>query len=137
MRTKRPTGSGALEYQCSAATQSTTKSTVNAIASAVIASRTRSSDRTRDDGHESAWNQYQSVGALSATGVTAGHLIRQRVLTEAKRALVFTNQPIHEIAYDLAFYTEQGLIKGAIRLDDVVDSSFVDAVVKELGPYRP
>ena len=38
-----------------------------------------------------------------ATGVTAGHLIRQRVLTEAKRALVFTTQPIHEIAYDLAF----------------------------------
>jgi AraC family transcriptional regulator, transcriptional activator of pobA len=38
-----------------------------------------------------------------ATGVTAGHLIRQRVLTEAKRSLVFTNQPIHEIAYDLAF----------------------------------
>jgi AraC family transcriptional activator of pobA len=38
-----------------------------------------------------------------ATGVTAGHLIRQRVLTEAKRALVFTNQAIHEIAYDLTF----------------------------------
>jgi AraC family transcriptional regulator, transcriptional activator of pobA len=38
-----------------------------------------------------------------ATGVTAGHLIRQRVLTEAKRQLVFTNQPIQQIAYDLAF----------------------------------
>ena len=38
-----------------------------------------------------------------ATGVTAGHLIRQRVLTEAKRQLVFTNFPIHEIAYELAF----------------------------------
>ena len=38
-----------------------------------------------------------------ATGVTAGHLVRQRVLTEAKRQLVFTSQPIHEIAYDLAF----------------------------------
>jgi AraC family transcriptional activator of pobA len=38
-----------------------------------------------------------------AAGVTAGHLIRQRVLTEAKRQLVFTNQPIHEIAYELAF----------------------------------
>lgn len=38
-----------------------------------------------------------------ATGVTAGHLIRQRVLTEAKRQLVFTVLPIHEIAYDLAF----------------------------------
>ena len=38
-----------------------------------------------------------------ATGVTAGHLIRQRVLTEAKRQLVFTNLPIHDIARDLAF----------------------------------
>jgi AraC family transcriptional activator of pobA len=38
-----------------------------------------------------------------ATGVTAGHLIRQRVLTEAKRQLVFTAQAINEIAYDLAF----------------------------------
>ena len=38
-----------------------------------------------------------------ATGVTAGHLIRQRVLTEAKRQLVFTSKPIHEIAYALAF----------------------------------
>ena len=38
-----------------------------------------------------------------AVGVTAGHLIRQRVLREAKRQLIFTNQPIHEIAYDLTF----------------------------------
>jgi AraC family transcriptional activator of pobA len=38
-----------------------------------------------------------------AAGVTAGHLIRQRVLTEAKRELVFTGRPIHEIAYDLGF----------------------------------
>jgi AraC family transcriptional activator of pobA len=38
-----------------------------------------------------------------ATGVTAGHLIRQRVLTEAKRQLIFTNVAIHEISYDLAF----------------------------------
>lgn len=38
-----------------------------------------------------------------ATGVTAGHLIRQRVLTEAKRQLVFTAEPIQEVAYRLAF----------------------------------
>jgi AraC family transcriptional regulator, transcriptional activator of pobA len=37
------------------------------------------------------------------TGVTAGHLIRQRVLTEAKRQLVFTTQPIHDISKELAF----------------------------------
>jgi AraC family transcriptional regulator, transcriptional activator of pobA len=38
-----------------------------------------------------------------ATGVTAGHLIRQRLLTEAKRQLVFTAQPIHDISKELAF----------------------------------
>ena len=38
-----------------------------------------------------------------STGVTAGHLVRQRVLTEAKRQLVFTAQPIHEISQELAF----------------------------------
>ena len=37
------------------------------------------------------------------SGVTAGHLVRQRVLTEAKRALVFTGQPIQEISHDLEF----------------------------------
>jgi AraC family transcriptional activator of pobA len=38
-----------------------------------------------------------------STGVTAGHVIRQRVLTEAKRQLVFTTQPIHDISEELAF----------------------------------
>jgi NitT/TauT family transport system substrate-binding protein len=41
------------------------------------------------------------------------------------------------LAYDLAFYAEQGLVKGAVNLDDAVDGSFVDAALKELGPYRP
>ena len=38
-----------------------------------------------------------------ATGVTAGHLIRHRLVTEAKRELVFTGRAIHDIAYDLGF----------------------------------
>jgi len=38
--------------------------------------------------------------------------------------------------YDLAFYMEQGLIKGIVNLDDVIDSSFVDAAVKQLGAYK-
>jgi NitT/TauT family transport system substrate-binding protein len=41
------------------------------------------------------------------------------------------------LAYDLAFYTEQGLVKSAVHLDDAVDGSFVEAALKELGPYRP
>ncbi len=38
-----------------------------------------------------------------ATGVTAGHLIRHRLLTEAERQLVFTAQPIQDIAQELGF----------------------------------
>jgi NitT/TauT family transport system substrate-binding protein len=41
------------------------------------------------------------------------------------------------LAYDLAFYAEQGLIKGRVDLDDVIDDSFVAAALKDLGPYRP
>jgi NitT/TauT family transport system substrate-binding protein len=40
------------------------------------------------------------------------------------------------LAYDLAFYQEQGLIRGTVSLDEVVDGSFAEAVVGELGPYR-
>src|SRR5215467_9418233 len=40
------------------------------------------------------------------------------------------------LAYDLAFYAEQGLIRGAVNLEDVIDGTFVDAALQELGPYR-
>lgn len=38
---------------------------------------------------------------------------------------------------DLAFYREQGLVKGDVSVEQVVDSAFVDAALKALGPYRP
>ena len=37
---------------------------------------------------------------------------------------------------DLAFYREQGMINGAVTVDQVLDSSFAEAALKELGPYR-
>jgi AraC family transcriptional regulator, transcriptional activator of pobA len=37
------------------------------------------------------------------TGVTAGHLVRQRLLVEAKRQLIFTDLSVSEIAYSLNF----------------------------------
>lgn len=37
------------------------------------------------------------------TGVTAGHLLRQRLLVEAKRQLIFTGLSVSEIAYSLNF----------------------------------
>jgi NitT/TauT family transport system substrate-binding protein len=40
------------------------------------------------------------------------------------------------LAYDLAFYVEQGLVKGAVNLADVVDHSFVELTLGQLGRYR-
>ena len=37
------------------------------------------------------------------SGVTVGHMIRQRLITEAKRQLLFTDRSASQIAYDLAF----------------------------------
>lgn len=38
---------------------------------------------------------------------------------------------------DLDFYREQGMITGAVSVEQVLDSSFVEAALKELGPYKP
>jgi NitT/TauT family transport system substrate-binding protein len=43
---------------------------------------------------------------------------------------------VQSLAEDLAFYKEQGLITGDIRAEQVVDHSFVEAALKELGPYK-
>lgn len=43
---------------------------------------------------------------------------------------------VQSLTDDAAFYKSQGLITGDIRVADVVDNSFVEAAVKELGPYK-
>jgi NitT/TauT family transport system substrate-binding protein len=37
---------------------------------------------------------------------------------------------------DLQFYKEQGYLEGAITVEQVVDTSFAEAALKELGPYQ-
>jgi NitT/TauT family transport system substrate-binding protein len=39
------------------------------------------------------------------------------------------------LADDLHFYAEQGLVDRSFRLDEIVDQTYADAAVKELGPY--
>ena len=43
---------------------------------------------------------------------------------------------VQSLADDLQFYRERGLIKRDIKLDQLVDHSFVSAVLGEIGPYR-
>jgi NitT/TauT family transport system substrate-binding protein len=43
---------------------------------------------------------------------------------------------VASLKQDYQFFKEQGLLTGQVDVDKVVDHSFVDAVVKELGPYK-
>jgi NitT/TauT family transport system substrate-binding protein len=43
---------------------------------------------------------------------------------------------VESLAADLAFYKEQRLIEGNTRIDEIVDHSFVEFALQQLGPYR-
>jgi NitT/TauT family transport system substrate-binding protein len=38
---------------------------------------------------------------------------------------------------DLAFYKQEGQIKGNVTVEQALDNSFVEAALKQLGPYKP
>jgi NitT/TauT family transport system substrate-binding protein len=46
---------------------------------------------------------------------------------------------VHEASLknDLQFYKEQGLIQGNVTVEQALDNSFVEAALKDLGPYKP
>jgi NitT/TauT family transport system substrate-binding protein len=43
---------------------------------------------------------------------------------------------VASLEHDMDFYRSQNLIVGAVTVAQVVDMSFVDAVLKEIGPYK-
>jgi NitT/TauT family transport system substrate-binding protein len=44
---------------------------------------------------------------------------------------------LEAVARDLAFFRKTGSVTGDVKLNQIVDLSFVEAAVKELGPYKP
>ncbi|HEY8581198.1 MAG TPA: ABC transporter substrate-binding protein [Beijerinckiaceae bacterium] len=44
---------------------------------------------------------------------------------------------VESLKKDLAFFRAQGDVKGPVTVEQVVDTSFAEAAVKELGPYTP
>ena len=44
---------------------------------------------------------------------------------------------VESLRKDLAFYKQAGLVRGDVTIEQIIDTSFVDEAVKELGPYRP
>lgn len=47
------------------------------------------------------------------------------------------NFNVASLRKDLDFFKERGLIEGNVNVDQVIDASFVNAALKELGPYKP
>ena len=43
---------------------------------------------------------------------------------------------VESLKTDLQFYKDEGTVTGAVTVAQVVDTSFVDAAVKALGPYK-
>jgi hypothetical protein len=43
---------------------------------------------------------------------------------------------MQSLAQDYAFYKEQRLIEGDVKIEQIVDHSFVEAALRELGPYK-
>lgn len=58
------------------------------------------------------------------TGVTVSHLVRQRLITEAKRQLMFTDLSASEIAYDLAFADPSHFSRFFRRYTDMTPQEF-------------
>ncbi len=92
-------------------------------------------NRALKDGRLDGANADEVIAILSEATSIKSRAIYQAITPTGMNPDGRVNR--ESLAGDLAFYGEQGLIKGAINLDDVLDGSFVEAVIKELGPYRP
>jgi NitT/TauT family transport system substrate-binding protein len=44
---------------------------------------------------------------------------------------------VESLKTDLAFFKEEGLVKGPVTVEQALDTRFVEAALKELGPYKP
>jgi NitT/TauT family transport system substrate-binding protein len=43
---------------------------------------------------------------------------------------------IESLAADLAFYKEQGLIEANVKIEQIIDHSFIEKALRQLGHYR-
>jgi NitT/TauT family transport system substrate-binding protein len=86
------------------------------------------------DGHMIGPNAEEVISILTASTPIKDKTIYKAITPTGMNPDGKVN--VQSLADDLAFYKEQGLIEGAVMLDQLVDQSFVEAVVRDLGPYR-
>jgi NitT/TauT family transport system substrate-binding protein len=87
------------------------------------------------DGHMAGPNADQVISILAETTSIKDPTIYRDITPTGMNPDGRVN--VQSLADDLQFYREQGLIQSDVKLDRIVDQSFVEAAVNELGPYRP
>jgi len=86
------------------------------------------------DGHMAGPNADEVISILAASTPVKDPAIYKAITPTGINPDGRVN--VQSLADDLQFYREQGLIKGDIKVDRLVDDSFVSAVLGEIGPYR-
>jgi NitT/TauT family transport system substrate-binding protein len=86
------------------------------------------------DGHLAGANADEVISILTASTPIKDPAVYRSITPTGMNPDGRVN--VQSLADDFQFYREQGLIAGDVKLDALVDQSFVDAAAKELGPYQ-
>jgi NitT/TauT family transport system substrate-binding protein len=86
------------------------------------------------DGHMAGSNADEVISILAASTPIKDPAVYKSITPTGMNPDGHVN--VQSLTDDLHFYAGQGLIAGDVKLDQLVDQSFVDAAVKELGPYQ-
>jgi len=86
------------------------------------------------DGHLAGSNADEVIGILTQTTPIKDAGILRIIIPNGSDPNGFINVPSLKIDFDN--YRAAGLIKGEVTVEQVIDRSFVDWAVKELGPYK-
>lgn len=86
------------------------------------------------DGHMAGPNADEVISILSASTPIKDPAVYKSITPTGINPDGHVN--IQSLTDDLHFYASQGLIDANFNVAQIVDESFVDAVVKELGPYQ-
>lgn len=86
------------------------------------------------DGHLAGPNADEVIAILSAATPIKDPAVYHAITPTGMNPDGRVN--VQSLTDDLHFYAQQGLIDANFKVDQIVDQSFVDKVVKELGPYQ-
>jgi NitT/TauT family transport system substrate-binding protein len=86
------------------------------------------------DGHFAGPNANEVIGILTETTSLKDRDIYKTIHPSSVNPDGKLN--VSSMRNDLAYFRDQGLVKGKVRVEDVVDESFVNAALAQLGPYK-